>query len=189
MWPSARPGESSFVVVVERAGERRVELRSLRDGGSVDLGRGEFPSWSPDGDRLAVVRRDGAELSIWVLYLSGDQVESEAHVLANAIYPSWSPDGEALLASRMIGERYDLFSVHLMSGRESRLTSTSDRSEREAVWSPDAALIAYSALAPDATLGWERSIFLLDPASGEVQQLTSGRFNDTRPNWTSMPDR
>ncbi len=186
VWPSARPRASSFVVVVERGGERRVELRSLSDDGAIDLGRGEFPSWSPDGGRLAVVRREGAETSVWVLYLEGEQVASEARVVANAIYPSWSPDGESLLVSRDIEEQYDLFSVHLESRQELRLTNTSDHSEREAVWSPDGALITYSAQAPDAADGWQRSIFLVDPSGGSAQQLTSGRFNDTRPSWVLM---
>jgi TolB protein len=163
-----------------------VELRSIEDDGALDLGSGEFPSWSPDGERLAVVRRDGSETSIWVLSFEGEQVTSEARVLSDAIYPSWSPDGESLLVSRAIGEQYDLFSVHLASRHEQRLTNTSDHSEREANWSPDGALITYSALAPDAADGWQRSIFLLDPSRGSAQQLTSGRFNDTRPTWISM---
>jgi Tol biopolymer transport system component len=144
VWPSARPGDSSFVVVVERAGVRRVELRSLDDGGAADLGRGEFPSWSQDG--------------------------------------------ESLLVSREIGDKYDLFSLHLPSGRERRLTHTSDRSERAAVWSPDGTLIAYSALASDPADGWQHSIFLLNPANGRAEQLTTGRFHDTRPTWVSLQD-
>ena len=188
VWASARPGTSSFVVVVERAGERWVELRSLRDGDSVDLGRGEFPSWSPDGDRLAVVRQDGAELSVWVLLLREGRVESEARVLTNAIYPSWSQDGETLLVSRNIGGQYDLYSVHTASGQERRLTSTLEHSERQAVWSPDGRLIAYSALALDAPDDWQNSIFVLDVQSGRAEQVTPGRFRDMRPSWISVTD-
>jgi Tol biopolymer transport system component len=88
-----------------------------------------------------------------------------------------------------MGDQYDLFSVHLASGRERRLTHTNDRSERAAVWSPDGTLIAYSALASDAADGWQRSIFLLNPADGGAEQLTSGGFHDTRPTWISLQDR
>jgi dipeptidyl aminopeptidase/acylaminoacyl peptidase len=189
VWPSARPGQSSFVVVVERGGERRLELRSLSDGGSADLGRGEFPSWSPDGARLAVVRRDGGERSVWVLNLRGDQIESERRVLGNATYPSWSPEGETLLVSRDIGGQYDLYSVQPASGEERRLTNTNDHSERNAVWSPDGTLIAYSALALDAADDWQNSIFLVDLENGRPEQMTSGRFRDMRPSWVRIVDR
>lgn len=189
IWPSARPGASTFVMVAKRAGELRIELRSGLEGEPSDLGKGELPSWSPDGNRLAVVRRDGTERSVWVLSLEGDQVASEALVVANGSYPSWSQDGESLLVSRDLENQYDLFSVNLESGQERRLTDTNERSERAAVWSPDGTSIAYVALAPDAS-GHQRSIFLLDPTSGDAQQLTSGRFHEMRPTWTTVsPER
>jgi dipeptidyl aminopeptidase/acylaminoacyl peptidase len=55
------------------------------------------PSWSPDGSKIAFVRKDGDKSQIWILPLTG----GEAYVLTNANHgasnPQWSPDGSQIL--------------------------------------------------------------------------------------------
>ena len=60
------------------------------------------PSWSPDGSKIAFVRKDGDKSQIWILPLTG----GEAYVLTNtqhsASNPEWSPDGTKILFSSSI---------------------------------------------------------------------------------------
>ncbi len=55
------------------------------------------PVWSPDGSKIAFVRKEGEKSQIWILPLTG----GEAYVLTDtehgASNPSWSPDGTKML--------------------------------------------------------------------------------------------
>jgi dipeptidyl aminopeptidase/acylaminoacyl peptidase len=60
------------------------------------------PSWSPDGTKIAFVRKEGDKSQIWILPLTG----GEAYVLTNAQHgasnPQWSPDGSHILFTSSI---------------------------------------------------------------------------------------
>ena len=60
------------------------------------------PSWSPDGAKIAFVRKEGDKSQIWILPLTG----GEAYVLTNAKHgasnPQWSPDGSKILFTSSI---------------------------------------------------------------------------------------
>ena len=71
----------------------KYELTQLTFGDKND----SQPQWSPDGQRIAFVRKDGKKSQIWLLPLAG----GEAQVLTNAKFgatrPRWSPDGSRIL--------------------------------------------------------------------------------------------
>ena len=189
VWPSMRPSSRDFVFVQGSSPKnRRVKLQS-EQGSVADLASGELPSWSPSGDLLAVVRRVDSKPAIWLLKVEDSVVVSEHKVFENATYPSWAPDGKSLLVSRILGDQFDLFAVDLQGKVLEQLTHSPDRSERAGQWSPDRQLIAFAALASDPTDGWQHSIFVLNIESGEVQELTSGRFHDSRPSWIRHRER
>ena len=177
-WPSLRPGTEQILYVAELSRRRTLILSDLDGSGRDELGLGEFPSFSPDGSRLAFMR----DKVVTVLNL--DSREEREVGLRGDDYPSWSPDGTQLLISRSAGENADLFLVNLADGSEERITNTPDVSEKNAVLSPDGEMIAFRALSPNAPQGWENSIFVMDASPGsEAKEITDSRHNDTRPSW------
>ncbi len=55
------------------------------------------PVWSPDGKRIAFVRRHGGKPQIWVLPLTGGEPYRITNAQFGARRPRWSPDGSKLL--------------------------------------------------------------------------------------------
>jgi len=53
-----------------------------------------------------------------------------------------------------------------------------------ASWSPDGMTLAV--IADHAAQGWEHRVFVFDLEEGGLDQVTSGRCHDTRPNWVPL---
>jgi dipeptidyl aminopeptidase/acylaminoacyl peptidase len=113
------------------------------------------PQISPDGRRVAYVRRSGDVMtdrfrpSIWLVDTSnGEQQPLVAGPGAHS-QPRWSPDGERLaFISTAEGERPQLFVRWMESGESVRITGLPDAPSSIA-WSPDGSHIAYSMFVPD----------------------------------------
>ena len=63
-----------------------------------------FPLWSPRGDRIAFVRRNGAgDFQVFTINPDGSGLTQLSHTHGNDAHLAWSPDGERLLfaTSRM----------------------------------------------------------------------------------------
>jgi TolB protein len=102
--PVGRIGASGAVVMIGRDGIVSV-IRA--DGQRATLSQDDlsiaFPTWSPDGTRIAAVRRDGAEAPIVVfdLDLSSGVRPSDPTVIfrdptSHPFYVSWTPGGRDL---------------------------------------------------------------------------------------------
>src|SRR5689334_7362850 len=62
-------------------------------------GRSAQPRWSPDGDRLAFVRKDETEKKVpqlHVLPLAGGEARALTSLSKGVHSPAWSPDGQRL---------------------------------------------------------------------------------------------
>jgi Tol biopolymer transport system component len=88
--------ESAAIYVMDADGSRRREV-SADDGGFY-----AYPSWSPDGQRIAYwgaddypFLDDNASLGIWVAGADGTNHIRVSHTItrANDYQPTWSPDG------------------------------------------------------------------------------------------------
>lgn len=90
----------------------------------------QAPALSPDGKRLAFVRKTARGSRVYLGSWNGKTV-SNARVLGGAsdgndIQPSWRHDGKliAFASSRGAARRYDLFSIHPDGSNLKRLTNT-----------------------------------------------------------------
>ena len=178
-WPSMRPGTYLLTFVQENANERRIAVREWPGDTQVDLGPGEYPSWSPNGDKLAYMR-DG---SVWVHDFDSGLARAVEIELAGVGFPSWNPAGDRLLVVGANGPGLDLYEVGLDGEVLRQLTKTQDVDEIAPLWSPDGRYIAFAADSAQPKNGWEKSIHVLDVESGETREVTTGQFNDTRPTW------
>ncbi len=112
------------------------------------------PQISPDGRRIAYVRRSGDIMTdrmrptLWLIdTASGGQVPIAAGP-GNHSQPRWSPDGARLAyVSSAEGGASQLFVRWMASGETARITGLPNAPSRIA-WSPDGRQIAYSMFVP-----------------------------------------
>ena len=132
-------------------------------------GSQEYPSFAPDGNRVAF-SWDGerrGDTQIYEISLT----EKKEHQLTNGPganrYPAWSPDGRWIAYSRLAGHSEN--AIYLLSpneGTERKLTDFPGTGQMS--WSPDGKWLAVS-----RNTGEVRGIFLLLIAGGESRRISN----------------
>jgi TolB protein len=72
-------------------------------GGAFD------PAWSPDGERIAYIGRDGGQGELWVKRLDGG--EARFNKLSYVRSPAWSPDGTSLAVLAAQGGTFQVWLI------------------------------------------------------------------------------
>ncbi len=133
----------------------------------------QVSSWSPDGRRIAFMKRDPGRP--WRIYLIGrdggpEQAASDGN--DNQGGPSWSPDGKSIVYGNVYGEQPQdgwLRRVDVTSGRVAIIPES--RNLRTARWSPDSRYIA--------ALRWQsRELMLLDTRTEQWRVLADAITGD-----------
>jgi dipeptidyl aminopeptidase/acylaminoacyl peptidase len=178
--------------------------------------RDTAPRWSPDGSRIAFLSDRGGSKQIWIIAADGGEartVTSGGHAPADL---AWSPDGRSIAftgkpepAAR--GERSDQSDVRVISrlhykqdgegfwdgrwkhvfvvaaaGGDVRQITQGDYDHAEPAWSPDGALIAYTANAsPDADLDDRSDLWVIAAdGGGAPRRLTRSTGPIESPAWS-----
>lgn len=143
--PSFAGGDVS--VVTPDGPERRFTAQDL-----FALSVAADPQISPDGSRIAYVRRsndimtDRARSAIWLIDTrTGEEVPLAGGADAGASSPRWSPDGTRLAYFSTAGGSAQLWVKWLKGGEAVRLTGLPS-SPTSITWSPDGSMIAYTML-------------------------------------------
>jgi len=110
------------------------------------------PQISPDGSRIAYVRRsndimaDRARSAIWLIDTrTGEQMPLAGGADGDAYAPRWSPDGTRLAYVSTTGGGAQLWVKWMKGGEAVRLTGLPE-SPSGITWSPDGSMIAYTML-------------------------------------------
>ena len=156
------------------------------------------PRWSPDGRRIAFVRKhccDGSPVD-GVYVIGADGRGLRQLVASRATTVAWSPDGAAIafVAEFSNGDRNSIQLVDVQTGERSTLGARGLPSPRSLAWSPDGRTLAVAAggisLLP-ATGGTARRIVSAFYVTG-VSWSPDGRrlaFNGSRERWRPRPGK
>ncbi len=105
--------------------------------------------------------------------------------LTSILDPAWGPDGKSVIFSGLTESGVsDLFRITLPSGTLERLTDDVYQ-DLDPSLSPDGRRIVFTSDRTQDGDGGAVNLFIKDLASGELRQLTSGRWVDETPRWTS----
>jgi hypothetical protein len=144
----------------------------------VRVSGGEYPAWSPTGDRLAFLRGE----ALWVRDMSTGQERRLADVAifsrftqAYVTTPSWSPDGREIA---FVGPGLKLSVARADGSGVRKLASGLDRQVSPA-WSPDGERIAFTSDRGDSFDIWS-----IKPDGTGTERLTDRPVDETLPAWS-----
>ena len=101
-------------------------MQNIRTGQRNEVashkGINSAPSFSPDGQRLAMTLSKEGDPEIFVLHLSSNSLQRITRNRAIDTEPNWSPDGKKLIFTSDRGGSPQIYEVDLQGGKPRRLT-------------------------------------------------------------------
>jgi TolB protein len=164
-------------------------VRGLTDNAVQDT----EPAWSPDGSRIAFVRRNVSgpfgrwtfNEEIYVMHADGSGVRRLTRHGGEDTSPAWSPDGSRLAFVRRTGRAgLDLYTMRAAGGGVRRLTTRSSFFADPA-WSPDGRTLLFAS----ADTGNGGPLYALDRSSGRTRRLSPPGATYATPAWSPRGDR
>ncbi|MCM3339848.1 S9 family peptidase [Paenibacillus sp. MER TA 81-3] len=104
--PAVRPAGGTIAYVSktvkeDKSGYRsRILLTDWNGSATREFTRGEqdaAPAWSPDGSKLAFLRKDGQKNQVWFIDAEGGEAYAVTKAEEGVSAFAWSPDGQSLL--------------------------------------------------------------------------------------------
>jgi Tol biopolymer transport system component len=102
-----------------------------------------WPTWSPDGQRIAFESDRSGNWDIWAINLDGSGPTNLTNSVSLDRYPAWSPDGTRIAFTSDREGNYDVWVMNADGSDPVNLTNTPGR-DRYAMWSPDSKKIAFN---------------------------------------------
>jgi Tol biopolymer transport system component len=174
----------------DRDGDAEIFTMSATGEGPVNLTDNEGisdlqPAWSPDGQRIAFVRRrpETARPDLFVMTAAGRGRTRLTRTPALEREPSWSSDGTRIVyASRTTpGAPLRIFVANADGSAPDQLTTQGIGSaDRSPAWSPDGARIAFVS---DRDGGFPE-LYLMNADGSGVRRITVNSFVDGNPTWS-----
>ncbi|HSR34475.1 MAG TPA: hypothetical protein VLY63_28230 [Anaerolineae bacterium] len=114
-------------------------LVRLTDGTNNDT----WPTWAPDGKRIAFQSDRGGDLDIWVINVDGSGLRNLTNNPGRDEHPAWSPDGTKIAFTSGRGANYEVWVMNADGSNPVNLTNAQGR-DRYPMWSPDGTKIAFN---------------------------------------------
>jgi TolB protein len=121
-----------------------VDITTKKIATLIAGGTNTYPSWSPDGKRIAFRRMIGDMNSeVFIANSDGTGVQNITNHMAFDGWPSWSPDGARIAFS---SNRRANYQIHVMNadGTDVHLVANTEGRATEPRWSMDGKLIYFS---------------------------------------------
>ncbi len=174
----------------DRSGDPRVFTMQADGAGAIDLSTSEGvaelqPAWSPDGARIAFVRRKPptGRPDLFVMTAGGRDRTRITDTPMPERDPAWSPDGThiAYAARTSLTGPFRIFVARADGTQRVQLTTqTAGAADRSPAWSPDGTRIAFVS---DRDGGFPE-IYVMNADGGGLVRLTANVFVDGNPSWS-----
>ena len=179
------------VIAFARENEPDRDIYVMNADGSSDLaltsgsGWDNWPSWSPDGSKIAFTCRNdvpGTGGGICVMDADGSKIDRLTS--ADDWEPAWSPDGTQIAYASLRDGNPELYLMDADGKNPQRLTDN-QVDDWQAAWSPDGTQIAFTS-GHDGN--W--NIYIMDltkgipPAESVITQITFHNAKDSFPAWS-----
>jgi Tol biopolymer transport system component len=142
------------------------------------------PAWSPDGRRVAFVRRQReiARPDLFVMTAAGTGRMRLTRTPVPERDPSWSPEGTRIVYAAGTTPRgpFRIFTAKADGSGRVQLTTQANGSDRAPAWSPDGSKIAFVS----NRAGSFPELYVMDPDGTNVRRLTQNSFVDGNPTWS-----
>jgi dipeptidyl aminopeptidase/acylaminoacyl peptidase len=191
--PPAKPGEYSY--------QTRLWLAAT-DGHTAprELTRGEAsassPQWSPDGRRVAFVRKDKDKPQVWILPLAdGGEAFALTKLESGATNPRWSPDGSRLAFTSSLSETAVRQELEMLHAKPLQPTWSIERPNRQAGdtadWFDKSKDLKRPAASPDGPRQEQREWLAENEADGNPRLINRLNFIgesdlEPRPSFTNL---
>ena len=142
------------------------------------LSHEEWPSWSPDGQWLALSSTRDGNQEIYVVRPDGKDLRRVTSDPAIDAHPAWSPDGKQIVFATSRWGDLELAVVNTDGTGLTRLTESRGLDDYPA-WSPDGRRIAFTSNR-DGNL----EIYTCEPAGENARNITAHSSIDNFPTWT-----
>ncbi|MBV8864996.1 MAG: PD40 domain-containing protein, partial [Acidobacteriaceae bacterium] len=98
-FPSFSPDGKRIVYRTTNVSQQGLRILNLADGSTTQLTDGwdNFPAWSPKGDRIAFIRKNGDDFQVFSIQADGTGLKQLTNTHGIDAHPGWSPDGQRLM--------------------------------------------------------------------------------------------
>lgn len=141
------------------------------------IDEGEFPSWSPDGSRLAYCTTIGINYGqIRVVNANGKGKRQLTHLNTGACFPEWSPDGKEIAITLFEASSK---SVAIVDENGTLLRKLG--AGREAHWSPDGKQLLFLRPMPHSQIG--SSIWIMQADGSDAREILEDNSRFVQASW------
>ena len=115
-----------------------------------DEGNDAWPTWAPDGQRVAFASDRSGNWDIWAVNVDGSGLVNLTNSPDDEQYPAWSPDGLRMAFTSKRSGSSDVWVMNVEDALQGTGTANavnltkSPQRDRYAMWSPDGAKIAFN---------------------------------------------
>lgn len=175
------PFGDELVVTVKTRRQEGLYRVLVGDGEPRFLVEGSSPVWLPDGESIVFIRDE----ALWRIGRDSDQATRLTPAMPGLRAPRPSPDGERIAFYSTRSGHQDLWLVAADGGDEPRPLTDGSMTKEEIrlghAWSPDGESIAYFSNQADY---WHDDLWLVDVATGDTRQLSTGLMGRNEPSWS-----